>query len=106
MIPEKYAFDVKYRTLAREYEKNTKIVEAARRRHDVVASVVDAFSIELPFNGEEGGRRSTRTRFTWAIRGYSSWWERRWWIGCAIGSNSNYCRRHWRKRKRDLPSIS
>lgn len=53
MLPEKYAFDIKFRTLAREHQKNLAILDAAKK-YDVVSSVVDAFSVELPFNGVPG----------------------------------------------------
>lgn len=53
MIPNKYAWDRTYRTLLNEYRKNLALVEVANK-FDFVKSVVDFFSIELPFNGEPG----------------------------------------------------
>ena len=50
LIPKKYAWDRDYRTLLNEYRKNLAVIDVATR-YDFVRSVVDVFSIELPFNG-------------------------------------------------------
>jgi len=50
MIPDKFADDRPHRTLLNEYRKNLAIVAVAAR-FDAVRSVVDGFSLELPFNG-------------------------------------------------------
>merc|ERR1719254_130419 len=42
-----------YRTELNEYRKNLAIIATARE-FDFVRSVVDAFSVELPFNGVSG----------------------------------------------------
>ena len=49
----KYSWDRQYRTLSNEYKKNLATIESAKK-HDFVRSVVDLFSIELPFNGKPG----------------------------------------------------
>ena len=53
MIPRRYAADREYRTLPNEYHKNLAIISSAKK-YDFVKSVVDFFSIELPFNGKPG----------------------------------------------------
>jgi len=50
MITDKFADDRQHRTLLNEYRKNLAIVAVAAR-FDAVRSVVDGFSLELPFNG-------------------------------------------------------
>lgn len=53
LIPDKYTSDRQHRTLLNEYRKNLAIIAAAKK-FDFVKSVVDFFSIELPFNGRPG----------------------------------------------------
>lgn len=53
LIPDKYARDRKHRTELNEYRKNLAILAAARQS-DLVRSVVDVMSVELPFNAEGG----------------------------------------------------
>lgn len=53
LIPEKYAADRAHRTLLHEYQKNRAMIGAAAK-FGFVRSVVDLFSIELPFNGAPG----------------------------------------------------
>ena len=53
LIPQRHAWDRDYRTLLNEYRKNLAIIAAAKK-FDFVQSVVDVFSIELPFNGDPG----------------------------------------------------
>ena len=53
LISNEYSWDRQYRTLSNEYKKNLAIIESAKK-HDFVRSVVDLFSIELPFNGKPG----------------------------------------------------
>lgn len=53
LIPQRHAWDRDYRTLLNEYRKNLAIIAVAKK-FDFVQSVVDVFSIELPFNGDPG----------------------------------------------------
>ena len=53
LIPDKYEWDKSLRTRARTYKKNLAIIETAKQ-FAFVDSVVDFFSIELPFNGYKG----------------------------------------------------
>ena len=53
LIPRKYKADRPRRTELNEYRRNLAIIAAARE-FDFVRSVVDTFSVELPFNGHRG----------------------------------------------------
>lgn len=53
LIPDDYANDRPHRTQLNEYRKNLAIIDAVRR-HGFVRSVLDLFSVELPFNGGPG----------------------------------------------------
>ena len=53
LIPQENTWDRDYRTLLNEYRKNLAIITVAKK-FDFVLSVVDVFSIELPFNGHPG----------------------------------------------------
>jgi hypothetical protein len=53
MIPHTHRWDRDYRTLLNEYRK-TRAIVAVAARFDAVRSVVDVFSLELPFNGSPG----------------------------------------------------
>ena len=54
MIPDNYVrADRRHRTLLNEYRKNLAIIDMAKK-HDSVKSIVDLFSVELPFNGMPG----------------------------------------------------
>jgi len=54
-IPDHHASDRTFRTLLNEYQKNLAIINAAQK-FGFIQSVLDIFSIELPFNGYPGGR--------------------------------------------------
>lgn len=56
LFPKKYALDRPYRTMLNEHRKNRAMIAVARahsrNQGGLVAGVMDAFSIELPFNGK------------------------------------------------------
>ena len=52
-IPKEYAHDRPHRTEVKEYRKNLAIISTVQK-YDFVKSIVDTFSIELPFNGKKG----------------------------------------------------
>ena len=55
LLSRRHQEDRLHRTQLNEYRKNLAILAAAREL-DFVVSVVDLFSAELPFHGEEGGK--------------------------------------------------
>ena len=59
MIPDNYADDRPFRTLLNEYRKNLAIIDTAKK-FGFIQSVLDIFSIELPFNGHPVGRSAHR----------------------------------------------